>query len=245
MKNYNTKICYVVNFWLGERRIEVDYYKSNKLFFLNRQIDFLTNKENNIDTIFFNFNIVPQHYSLISEIFKIVPKKINNSLVEVTFRENIGMSYGAFSDIFKSNLNRFDYYIFNEDDYVFTQDNWDEYLVKKFNSKENCGYLSMIVADTDSRFPKHASHSTGISSYKVLQEVINKNGELPHPKNDKYNSNEIDGQVKQTNEIYKLGYELYDVREDYCVLFLNHVGNIVQYHDTNKKILIKPAHLYE
>ena len=72
-----------------------------------------------------------------SEIFRIVPKKIKNCKVEVTFRENIGMSYGAFSDIFKSNLDRYDYYIFNEDDYVFINPNWDTYLVNKFESNKN------------------------------------------------------------------------------------------------------------
>ena len=244
---YNSKkikVCYVVNFWFGERRVKVEKYLENQLFYLEKQLCFLKNFKNNIDTVILNFNLIPQHYHFIKDVFKIIPKKINHTKVEVNFRENIGMSYGAFSDVFKLNLNRFDYYIFNEDDYVFTQDNWDDYLVNKFNSKENCGYLSMIVSDNKSTFPKHASHSTGISSYKVLQEVVNIYGELPHSKDNLYTNNEKNGQIKQTNVIHSLGYELYDVREEYCVLFLNHVDSVIKYHN-NEKILIKPAHLYE
>jgi hypothetical protein len=245
MEKNKIKTCYVVNFWLGERRIEVDSYKENKLFFLQKQIDSLENLDNNIDTVIFNFNITPQHYFLVKDIFNIIPKKIKNSNIILNFRENYGMSYGAFSDIFKIYNNQFDYYIFNEDDYIFTQNNWDTYLTEKFNSIVNCGYLSMIVSDNNSNFPKHASHSTGISSYKVLSELINKYGELPHSKATSYPDNETKGQVSQTNSIFKLGYGLYDIRDDYRVLFMTHGQKIETYHSHNNQIFIKPAHLNE
>jgi hypothetical protein len=245
MKESEVKTCYVVNFWLGQRRVEVGDYKKNKLFFLEKQINFLETLENNLDVIIFNFNITPDHYSYLNNIFSLVPKKIKNSKVQVNFRENYGMSYGAFSDIFKLYNDKFNYYIFNEDDYIFTQNNWDNYLIKKFEEKQNCGYLSMIVSDNDLRFPKHASHCTGVSSYKILSKLMNKYGELPHSKVTSYSDNEHKGQISQTNEIYKLGYELYDIRDDYKVLFLTHTGKIETFHDSNKQIFIKPAHLNE
>jgi hypothetical protein len=237
------KICYVVSFWLGKRRVEVQEYQNNRFFFLETQISALENIQNDIDTIIFNFNITTEYYQYLTEIFRIIPKKIKNSKVEVTFRENIGMSYGAFSDIFKSNLSRYDYYIFNEDDYVFINPNWDTYLVNKFESIKNCGYLSMIVSSEDSGYPKHASHSSGISSYKILKQVLDKFGELPHSKNNTYSNNEWEGQIRQTNEIVKLGYDIFDVRDDYKVLFLNHNKQIIEYHQNNHKILIQPSHL--
>ena len=40
------------------------------------------------------------------------------------------MSYGAWSDVFKKYQDKFNYYIFNEDDYFFVEDNWDDYLIK-------------------------------------------------------------------------------------------------------------------
>lgn len=239
------KVCYVVNFWFGERRMLVKKYLDNQLFYLKKQIEFLKNLKNNIDTVILNFNLIPQHYYFIKDIFELVPKKINQTKVKVNFRENIGMSYGAFSDIFISNSNEFDYYIFNEDDYVFTQDNWDEYLVNKFNSIENCGYLSMIVSEPNSVVPIHAAHSTGISSYRVLQEVVNAHGELPHSRGHSYGEHQNDGQIKQTNVIHNLGYGLHDVRDDYCVLYLNSTDEIIGYHANNEKIIIQPAHLDE
>jgi hypothetical protein len=237
------KSCYVINFWLGERRVSVSEYIKDRLFFLKKQIKSLEQLDQNIDVIIFNFNITTSHYKHIKDIFEIVPKKIKNSKIEINFRENYGMSYGAFSDVFKHNLDRFDYYIFNEDDYVFTQHNWDKYLVEKFQSLKNCGYLSMAVTDKDSIYPKHASHSTGITSYEVLKKLFDKFGELPHSKGNNYGDNEHLGQVKQTNEIYNLGYELYDLKDDFQILFLNYQGNIKFIHEQNKEIFIKPAHM--
>ena len=59
--------------------------------------------KHSLSTIVFNFNIRVEDYYLVSEIFKIVPKFIQGSKVEINFRENYGMSYGAWSDIFLKN----------------------------------------------------------------------------------------------------------------------------------------------
>ncbi len=68
------------------------------------------------------------------------------------------MSYGAWSELFGKNKDKFDYFIFNEDDYFFIEDDFDSTLVRKFNSYPNCGYLCAVVIN----HPKpHAGHSTG------------------------------------------------------------------------------------
>lgn len=240
MKN---KVCYVVSFWLGKRRVEIQEYDDNKFFFLEKQLYFLEKFKNNIDTVVFNFNLVYEHFDLFTHIFNLLPKKIKNSKIEINVRQNVGMSYGGFSEVFLKYRNDFDYFIFNEDDYIFIEHNWDSYLLNKFKSTKNCGYLSMIVSESDSSYPKHASHSTGISSSLILNKLIDNFGELPHSKSEDYFNNELYGQIKQTNEIVKLGYDIFDVRDDYKVLFLNHEKQIIEYHKNNHKILIQPSHL--
>lgn len=234
------KTCYIINFYFGERRKTIDYYSDvDRLCFVKKQIETLNHYKHNLSKIVFNFNIEPEHYNYLNNVLKIIPKKIQSSEIEVNIRENIGMSYGAWSNIFEKYKNEFDYYIFNEDDYFFVEDNFDSILINKFNSYENCGYLCAVVINT----PKpHAGHSTGISSSKVLTEVYNKNKRLPYSDKKSYSNNEIEGQVAQTYAIVELGYKLYDIRDEYRVQFAN-AGDydVWRFFQWNEKELIKPA----
>ena len=218
--NMEKKVCYVVNFYFGNRRYNINTFKVDKFCYLRSQIDALTKYKHSLSKIVFSFNIEPEHYSLLSEAIKLIPLKLQNSDIEINIRDNIGMSYGAFSDIFGKNMDAYDYYIFNEDDYVIVQDNFDEYLVNKFESIPNCGYLCGLVREI-AHFEKnrHAGMSSGISSYKILKEVWDKYGELPHSKGKDYTDNEKRGQTIQTVAIRDLGYEIYDIREEYRMKF--------------------------
>lgn len=214
------KVCYIVNFYFGNRRYNIDVFHTDKLCYLKSQIITLSQYKHSLSKIVFTFNIEPEHYSLLSEALNIIPNKFQNTDVEINIRENIGMSYGAFSDIFGKNMDKYDYYIFNEDDYVIVQDNFDQYLVDKFESIPNCGYLCGLVREI-AHFEKnrHAGMSSGISSYKIFKEVWDKYGELPHSKGKDYISNEKQGQTIQTVAIRDLGYEIYDIREEYRMRF--------------------------
>jgi hypothetical protein len=245
------KICYVVNFYLGDRRKTVSNFHTDRLFFLRKQIALLNFYEHNLSKIIFNFNIREQDYSYVSQIFKITPKTIQNAEVEINFRKNYGMSYGAWSDAFDRNEDKYDYFIFNEDDYVFVENDWDSYLVNKFNSYEDCGYLCMVIREPHhwNDYKKHAGHSTGISSNKVLKDVKNKHGYLPHSKEGDYSSNEQFGQVMQTFVMLELGYNIYDVRDDYRVSFAwtepDSECDIYRFHWWNEKDLLNPILLVE
>ena len=56
-------------------------------------------------------------------------------------RENKGFSYAAFSESFEQNRDNYDYFIFNEDDYFVVENNWDEYLIRKYHTLPDTGYL--------------------------------------------------------------------------------------------------------
>ena len=243
------KTCYIINFYLGERRRTIKKVNDDKLFLLKKQIEYLHKIKISIDTIILNFNIRPEDYHYISDIFKLTPKFIQGSKIIINLRENYGMSYGAWSDIYKKYQDTYDYYIFNEDDYFFVEDNWDNYLIKKFNSLDSCGYLCMASREGQEwcNFKKHAGHATGISSYKVLNKVFEKYGELPHSKKGDYHSVEQLGQVNQSNSVIEFGYKIYDVRDDYKVEFALTDGDqdIWRFFWWNEKFILKPILLLE
>jgi len=214
------KTCYIINFYLGERRKQLPEYTNDKLFLLKKQIEYLYKIKNSLSKVIFTFNIREEDYEYVSEIFKIVPKFINGTEIEINFRNNIGMSFAAFSELFEKHRSKYDYFIFNEDDYFFVEDNWDIYLKNKFLTSPNCGYFGMVVREANGwcNNKKHLGHTTGISSTKVLNEVYNKLGSLPHVLSNNYKDIE-QVQIDFTHEIVNLGYDIYDVRNEYIVDF--------------------------
>ena len=250
-----SKICYITCFWLGDRRKMNSEYVEDKLYYLKQQIYFLEIYKHNLSKIVFNFNIIPEQYHFIPEIFKLTPKQIQGAEVEINLRENYGISYGAFSDIFSKYKTQYDYYVFNEDDYVWTQDNWDKYLVNKYNSYNDCGYLCLLSREPASWFnyQKHAGNSIGIASTPNLLKVFNISGEkLPHPyktledfegDKDKAYKHFEDGQMDFTFNFLKVGLNIYDIRDDYKVIVEapnNANADICIYFNENPTLLNKP-----
>ena len=113
--------CLAVNFYFGERRRTIEEYVIDRLTFLRKQVETLEHYHHNLDKIVFNFNVEPEHYEYVNEAMKIVPKKLQNTPVEVHLRKNVGLSYGAFSDTFYRLRSEYDYFIFNEDDYFLVE----------------------------------------------------------------------------------------------------------------------------
>jgi virginiamycin A acetyltransferase len=240
------KKCLIINFYLGDRRKCIPEYNEDKLCLLKKQVEYLERYKNSLDLIVFSFNKTDNHYDYVNEIERIIPDKIGEARTEIVTRENYGMSYGAWSDSFSRHRDKFDYFIFNEDDYFFVQNNWDTYLVDKFNYYGDCGYLCGIVRKPDGSnyYKEHAGHSVGISSNNVLSNVYEKFGCLPHSKSNDYLSNENEGQIMQSNSIIELGYKLYDIRDDYRVQFaVSHSPgvDIDRFFWWNERDLIVPA----
>lgn len=216
------KVCYISNFYLGERRVESLNQKQDRLLFLKHQIITLSQYKHNLSKIIFNFNLREEDIHYINEIINLTPNQIQLTPVELIFRKNKGMSYGAWSDIFKKYQSEFDYYIFNEDDYFVHDHNFDQYLVDTFNQYENCGYLCAVSYEGD-KFPKHAANCFGISSFEALNKVYQKYGRLLGEM-DEYTQKHIGGEVHENGQVAhtlvftEFGYDIYDIREKYRVL---------------------------
>ena len=219
----DNKTCFITNFWIGSRRCEYSKYQEDNLYFLKQQISCLQTYQHNLTKIIFNFNITPDQYKYISKIFAITPKQIQGAEVEINIRENIGISYGAWSDLFDKYRSEYDYYIFNEDDYFFVQHNWDTYLINKHNSYDDCGYLCMFAQEPAmwNNFKKHAGSSVGIASTENLTKVYETFGRLPSISKHQEDAYEGWDQIQHdfTFAFLELGLNIYDVRDNYSVLF--------------------------
>lgn len=241
------RVCYVINFYFGKRRKSIDRYNHiDRLCFVRKQLELLTLLKHNLNSIIFNFNVDPEHYSYLNEAIKLVPKNINSTKIEINVRENVGISYGAWSDVFSINRDKYDYFLFSEDDVFFIEDNFDSTLIRKFNSYPNCGCLGMMIrpAADWNQFKIHSGHHAIVSSNKILSEVYNRYGELPYAKSSDYTDNELNGQIEQSYVFTKLGYKLYDIRDEYMVQMESPYDSpeeIHRYFDWNNKEIIQPA----
>lgn len=257
MKKNNFRTCYILNFWLGDRRRGVLKYDEDRLYYLKKQIEILQSTLHNLNKIIFSFNIEPEHYHYFSEIFNIIPKSIQGADCEINLRENFGISYGAWSDLFIKYKSNYDYYIFNEDDYFFIENNWDDYLINKHNSYNDCGYLCMVLREPHSwnGFRKIAGSSVGIASTETLMQIYEKHGKLPSISKldeitDIYEAGH-DVQNKFGFSFLEIGKNIYDVRDDYKILFskgeppnFNEHIDVWKFFDWNDKFLNVPAQYF-
>ena len=216
----NNKVCYIMSFYLGNRRRPCSNYKKDNLYLVKKQVEILSETKHNLNKIIFNFNVEPEHYPYISQLHALIPRSIQGADVDINIRKNEGISYGAWSDLFLKYKSEFDYYIFNEDDYFFVEHNWDTYLIDKYNSYEDCGYLCMLVREPLRWcwYRKNAGNSVGIASFEALIKIATMHGELPHPKSKKEYDNWEEGQHQFGFAFLEAGYNIYDVRDDYAVL---------------------------
>lgn len=243
-----SKTCYIINFYLGERRKIVVEYERDRLYLLKKQIEYLQAKKHNLNRIIFTFNIRPEDYHFVPQIFSLTPKQIQGATVEINFRENWGMSYAAYSELFGKYKSEFDYYIFNEDDAFFNVDNWDTYLVNKYNSFGDCGYLCMMAREPAewNWYKKNAGASNGIASTENLMKIWNKYGKLAHVDNSDYTDNQ-DIQHDFAWQFFEFGLNIYDVRDDYQMIvampgpdWLDPI-DVWWFFQWNEELLVVPA----
>lgn len=243
------KSCLMVHNYFGPRRVYLKEYEEDRLFYAKKQIEYLQKYRNSLNKVYFTVNSRGnEDYDIIQELKSILPTKIWNADVELLVRHNVGLSYGAFSDVFRINRLNYDYYFFTEDDYLFVQNDFDKILISMFEKYDRAGYVSALIRDSSEIFPKHAGIQMGVTSSAVLEKLFVKCGNtLPH--NDRhihgldYRADEWAGNVGQTNEIYKMGYELYDVRESYTsyVLMTQPQLHYEQWFANNTEEIISPV----
>jgi hypothetical protein len=157
---------------------------------------------------------------------KLNNKKINNGKIITYTRKNIGMSYGAYNDAFLKFRNKYDFFLFIEDDIITVKKNYLKIGYKKFLKTKNCGFVAFIgLSRVKKDWWKKAglNNSNAISAYGgcgltstfVLNKIVDKIGYLPHnTKNINQKESIIYGELSLSKVIIDLGFRLTELRNE-------------------------------
>ena len=237
----------IVHNYFGPRRVFLKPYVDDPLFLVKKQIQYLEEVKHNLDHVVFTVNRRgDEDDENISILKQILPDKFQKATTEILIRENIGLSYGAFSDVYTKYRKNYDFYFFTEDDYLFCEDWFDSILIDMLLENENPGYLCGLVWVTDETLLFHAGNSVGVATSKALEDVYIEKNEIPHLKTSgSYeHEDEIPGsicsQVLHTNSIYKKGYSLTDISSRYTLYHMLPSG-VEKHFLNNDKEIITPV----
>lgn len=163
------KVNYIIATWSGNRRIPNKNY-------LKQHLLKLSTLKNNLTQI----TIVKPIFSGVDDSYYEIVNLINQIDCDVVILDrysNIGQSYGQLFYAYETYKDKFDYYIFCEDDYLPHLDNFDSLLLERKNDN---GYLCSFCGIND-EFPNGGcSVSNGLISTINMRKIYTIN---PNPIN--------------------------------------------------------------
>lgn len=138
--------------------------------------------------------------------------KTKNGTLYVLTRENTGGSFGAYNYAFQTLKDKYNYFLFTEEDLFVFGNNYYQRALDKFLAS-NVGFLSFI--GISHRGEIHCHGGVGLTSRDILNEVVSVHGELPHSKLFFEKQDVIrKGEIPFTNVIHQLGYDLANFGEE-------------------------------
>lgn len=246
----NVRTNYVICCWSGQRRVMDHRYIQDRTYYLKNHIKCLLDYHHELNRITFavSYNkIEPPSYR---EILENLPERIKEAEVVVLDRQNKGMSYGAISDVFKQEMDAFDYYFIAEDDGVFCIDGFDKFFTNFMEKNKKCGY-ACAVAGINKMLPEaghHAMISSGCYKTQALLDLMRINGgtiwPYPYkaytPPGEQYWAAEEFGQINISKALMMLGYEVRDLGHRYRSGFRLPDGKIRWFYPANKEKIFMP-----
>jgi hypothetical protein len=145
-------------------------------------------------------------------------------------RKDFGMAFGCFNDTFLAFRNNYDYFFFIEDDQITAKKNYLKIGLDKFISSKKYGFIAYIglskvakywweKANLNKNNAIVAYGGCGLSSTKILNEIVNKNGSLPHAKCGNDHTETIaKGEIGFSKSFIDLGYELTEFKNEILVI---------------------------
>jgi hypothetical protein len=156
---------------------------------------------------------------------KISGTKINGGKIIAFTRKNIGLSFGSYNDAFMKFKSNYEYFLFTEDDWLIFGENYLKIGIDLLNKVERCGIVSYVgVTKIHKKHWKplnlnknnaYGCHgSIGLSSTKILNEIVKVNNCLPHYNGDDYTMGVRYGELAFANSFVKLNYKIIDLPKD-------------------------------
>lgn len=206
----------IISSWSGDRR-----FLGHNDRYLSVGLEELNKRKHNLSQVSIGHPHNPRMSQGFSDFVQGLKTLDDGTPIKVYPVKNKGMSYGQWTEIVRCEIKKFDYHIFMEDDFGVATDNFDDILIEKFESKDNCGFLCGLVGDPDGRYritckKRHAAIANGISSREVLEHMLNTySGTMPYV-NDGYES-----QILWSNSFLGAKYEIHDWLDEYRSAFFS------------------------
>jgi hypothetical protein len=154
--------------------------------------------------------------------------ELKSKNVKIFTRPNNGGSFGAYLDVFLKFKDKYEYFIFTEDDILVGGVNNYASLLIDYYVKENVGFIGLIgVTSPQVKHPIHCHGGVGIVKTEILNQVYTTNPFL-YDGFDKDLS--ITHEIEFTNRIMKktnlklvhLGIDSWDLEKNYCINYNNY-----------------------
>lgn len=165
-----------------------------------------------------------------SYISKLNGKKIIDGKIVTFSRNNIGLSYGAYSDAFLKFRKNYDFFLFIEDDLVTAKKDYLKIGINKWQQTDKCGFIAYYglskvhpgwweKAELNKTNAISAYSGCGLSSANVLNEIVDKFGFLPHnTKGTEHEDSIAYGEIGISKCIIDLGYKLTELRDEILII---------------------------
>jgi hypothetical protein len=207
---------YVIGAYVGDRGHMEPAYLANHWTYLKEQLSMLTRLRHRLAHVVIEISSDVEFDPLFIGAF-IGRSADVGCPVEVHRRPNVGQSYGGFANAFTRYGDRFSHYLFNEDDYVFTQDYFDEAILDEFESMPNCGLMGGAAYCAGKDPLKHMAVQPNFSSTEILAKAAaGRGGELPYDHESASYRAGWWGQKHLSFSVAEQGYEICDWLEHWA-----------------------------
>jgi len=227
-----TKVAYIVSCFLGERRVESEEYKKDRLHYLKCHLEQLSSLRHKVTQVIFVFSLDLEHKELFEEATKLIPEDYH-----VYSRKNLGFSYGAWDHALKLSFRKFKYSILIEDDYAPYSDDFDTKLISLFDDKSF--YVCQMYGPFSGRKP-HCAISNGMIKNEVYDNHLDETKKgFDIALDEEYVAAEHN-QIHFTQQYEEKGYTIKDTVRKYKIPYLNYKKELVYYGEEEGPILIAP-----
>ena len=156
-------------------------------------------------------------------------REINGGKILSFDRKNFGLSYGAYNDAFLKFKDYYDYFLFIEDDLITVKKNYLKIGIDTFEKKPKTGFVAYIgvskiprswwkISGLNKKNAFGAYSGCGLTSKKILNEIYQKHGCIPHNTKDIDHINSIAfGEIAFSKSFLDLNYNLVELKDDILV----------------------------
>ena len=241
MKNNFEKISVICALYIGNRPVQVDNIIINKLYYFQKQLEYLEKYKNKIFKFYFVVTFENENYF---EEYKDILNSYNNDIINVSFKENLGGSYTSWKFGLKLDNGESDLIFLIEDDYVIYDTKSIDNIVSDFKINNElfyqCGEWSTTPMQIKNRYIiAHAAISNGIINNKMYHSSQYKLDTIDEITREDLFLNQI-----TFLEPFRIAeYKIKDFKDKYSSMFSHDVNKIEEKGVKNGEIIFYPLTL--